>query len=141
MLAVLPDLERKPFIVHALPATASIEPVPLQRANKLCTDRPSIVSCRSTSDESVRARCVVPKQMVGNSFGATRWLAEFANAFDGELADAQKGQSPDEVAVMKARKVSDVEYDALLTEAVRRAESFAETNCVARVKRASGDID
>lgn len=118
----------QPFLVHLLSqettsAAAAGESVPLQRATKLCSDRPLIVAC--LSDGCVRARCTVPKRLADAGFSAEKWLQSFATALDGHIADAQKGQNPNEIAVMKARKVQTEEYNRLITDAVRKAEQFA----------------
>lgn len=116
------------FIVHALPETDSAEPVPLQRATKCCPDRPILVVCRSAIDGSIRARCSVPRQQVSDRFGAASWLTEFAQVFEAQLAEPQKGQRSDEVAVMKARTLSAEEYATLVTKAVQKATVFAADN-------------
>lgn len=121
-------IAHQPFLVHLLSqettsAAAAGESVPLQRATKLCPDRPLIVAC--LTDGSVRARCTVPKRLVTPGFGAEKWLQTFAAALDGRIADAQTGQNPCEIAVMKARKVRADDYNRLIADAVREAEQFA----------------
>lgn len=116
------------FIVYALPETNTAEAIPLQRATKYCPDRPILVVCRNTNDGSIRARCTVPRQQVSNRFGAASWLAVLAQVFEAQLADPQKGQRPEEVAVMKSRTMSAENYAALLSKATLRAEVFATEN-------------
>lgn len=123
-------IAQQPFIVHVLShettsVAAAGEAVPLQRATKLCSDRPVIVAC--LADGCVRARCAVPKTLVTAGFGAEKWLKTFVTALDGHIADAQKGQNPDEIAVMKARKVQSVDFDRIIADAVREATQFAAT--------------
>lgn len=124
---------QRPFLVHVLSnettdAAGAGESVPLQRATKLCSDRPLIVAC--LTDGCVRARCSVPRHLVGNGFGAEQWLQTFASVLDGRIAEAQRGQSPDEIAVMKARKVLPNEYERLVGKAVLEAELFASSRLV-----------
>lgn len=63
--------------------------------------------------------------MVTESFGADKWLQTFATVLDGRIADSQIGQNSNEIAVMKARKVSSEDYNCLIADAVREAEQFA----------------
>lgn len=102
--------------------------MPLQRATKLCSDRPLIVAC--LTDGCVRARCAVPKQLVTAEFGAEKWLQTFATALDGRIADAQMGQNSNEIAVMKARKLQADDYNRLIADAVREAEEFAASRMI-----------
>lgn len=51
--------EDHPFIVHYLRSSALMEEVPLQKATKVCPDRPILVI--SMTDGYVKARCTVPK--------------------------------------------------------------------------------
>ena len=48
-----------PFILHYISSSALMEEIPLQRATKLCTDRPILVI--GMCDGIVKARCCVPK--------------------------------------------------------------------------------
>lgn len=127
-------IAHQPFLVHLLShettsAAAAGESVPLQRATKICSDRPLIVAC--LSDGCVRARCAVPKRMVTAEFGAEKWLQTFATALDGHIADAQMGQNANEIAVMKARKVRTEDYNRLIADAIREAEQFAASRLAA----------
>lgn len=62
------SIKSHPFIVHYITSSALVEEVPLQRATKLCTDRPILVA--SMCDSIVKARCCVPKvlQPIKNRF-------------------------------------------------------------------------
>lgn len=51
--------EDHPFIIHYLRSSSLMEEVPLQKATKICTDRPILVI--SMTDGYVKARCTVPK--------------------------------------------------------------------------------
>lgn len=52
-------LDTHPYILHFISSSALVEEIPLQRATKLCTDRPILVV--SMCDNIVRARCCVPQ--------------------------------------------------------------------------------
>lgn len=52
-------IEEHPFIIHYLRSSALMEEVPLQKATKICSDRPILVI--SMTDGCVKARCTVPK--------------------------------------------------------------------------------
>lgn len=121
---------RAAFIVLTLPDVHGADPVPLQRAAKLCPDRAVLVCCRSALDGTVRARCTVPRSRVSAGFGAASWLREFAGHFDAGLAEPQRGQRPEEVAVMARTRVRERgEFEERLARATRGAERFATDNC------------
>lgn len=52
-------LDTNPYILHYISSSALLEEIPLQRATKLCTDRPILVV--SMCDNIVKARCCVPQ--------------------------------------------------------------------------------
>lgn len=53
------SLEKHPYILHYITSSALVEEIPLQRATKLCTDRPILVI--SMCGSIVKARCCVPQ--------------------------------------------------------------------------------
>lgn len=119
------ELERKPiatnpFLIHVLRCSGLMETVPLQKATKLCTDRPVIII--SFSDGSVRARCCVPKRLVSPDFSAEKWLLAFAEPLDGQMATVQKGQNTSEVAMMKGKQLRKEQ----LEEALKLANIYAQ---------------
>uniref|UniRef100_T1GEV4 Threonyl/alanyl tRNA synthetase SAD domain-containing protein n=1 Tax=Megaselia scalaris TaxID=36166 RepID=T1GEV4_MEGSC len=75
--------EDHPFIVHYLRSSALMEEVPLQKATKVCPDRPILVI--SMTDGYVKARCTVPKDQVNSNFTAQKWMQEFASTFKGQV--------------------------------------------------------
>lgn len=114
-------LETHPYILHYISSSALMEEVPLQKATKLCTDRPILVI--SKSDNIVKARCCVPKQFQTPEFNAEKWLKEFANVFKSQVS-APKGQNPFEVCNMKGKKTS-TQFDEQLEIAMCKAQEFA----------------
>lgn len=114
-------IKSHPFIVHYITSSALVEEVPLQRATKLCSDRPILVA--SMCDNIVKARCCVPKKFVSDHFDAEQWLKEFAVVFKSQVS-APKGQDSTEVCNMKGRKVSTL-FEEQLEEAIGRAQTFA----------------
>lgn len=72
--------------------------------------------------------------MVSAGFAADQWMREFASVFGAQLAEPQKGQRPDQVAVMKAFRVSADKYADLLRMAVQKAEDYAEKHLTGRVE-------
>lgn len=52
-------LKTHPYILHYITSSALVEEIPLQRATKLCTDRPILVI--SMCGNIVKARCCVPQ--------------------------------------------------------------------------------
>lgn len=51
-----------PFIVHFLTSGFLLESISLQKATRLCTDRPILVM--SLTEGMVKARCCVPKVII-----------------------------------------------------------------------------
>lgn len=121
MRSVLAEQNDNTFIVHTIKATSQ-ETIPLQKATRLCTDRPVLLI--SYVAGNVRARCCVPKGMVTCEFSADRWLTAFASSLQGQLSAVQKGQQPDEVATMKAKRIDGDEQ--LLIDSVDAAKVFAQ---------------
>ncbi|XP_011183669.1 alanine--tRNA ligase, mitochondrial [Zeugodacus cucurbitae] len=115
------SIESHPFLVHYITSSALVEEVPLQRATKLCTDRPILVA--SMCDNVVKARCCVPKKFVSDHFDAEQWLREFAVVFKSQVS-APKGQNSAEICNMKGKKVS-TSFEEQLEEAIARAQTFA----------------
>ncbi|XP_067644666.1 alanine--tRNA ligase, mitochondrial isoform X2 [Eurosta solidaginis] len=114
-------IETHPFIVHYITSSVLVEEVPLQKATKLCTDRPILVA--SMCNSIIKARCCVPKKFISDQFDAEQWLKEFAVPFKAQVA-APKGQNTAEVCNMKGKKVS-TQFEEQLEEATTRANKFA----------------
>lgn len=114
-------LTKHPFILHYISSSALMEEVPLQKATKLCTDRPILVI--SMSDNIVKARCCVPKEFQTDDFTAEKWLKELAATFKSQVA-APKGQDPNEVCNMKGKKTSTL-FEEQLEMAMQNAHRYA----------------
>ncbi|XP_017473013.1 PREDICTED: alanine--tRNA ligase, mitochondrial [Rhagoletis zephyria] len=114
-------IDMHPFIVHYITSSALVEEVPLQKATKLCTDRPILVA--SMCESIVKARCCVPKKFISDQFDAEQWLKEFAAVFKSQVA-TPKGQNSAEVCNMKGKKVS-TQFEEQLEEAITKANNFA----------------
>ncbi|EDV40362.1 uncharacterized protein Dana_GF23971 [Drosophila ananassae] len=114
--------ETHPFILHYITSSALVEEIPLQRATKLCQDRPILVI--SMCDSVVKARCCVPPNCATDKFNASAWLQSFADTFGGQVA-APKGQDPQVVCNMKGRRVNN-QFEEQLEQAMARAHSFAQ---------------
>lgn len=124
-------LERPPeqvaYIVHNLSSSALMEDVKLQKATRLCTDRPVLVMC--VSGGQMKARACVPEAMVSDTFSADRWLQEVATVFKGTVAPP-KGQDGALVCNMKAVKVKTSAVEEQIERALNRANEFARQNLV-----------
>lgn len=123
------ELERKPiadnpFLIHVLQCSGLMETVPLQKATKLCSDRPVIII--SHSDVDVRARCCVPKNLVSQDFSAEKWLSAFAETLGGQMMAPQKGQNTSEVAVMKSKRLRKMLANEQLEVALKKAKIYAQ---------------
>ncbi|EDW30166.1 GL22619 [Drosophila persimilis] len=114
-------VDTHPFILHYITSSALVEEIPLQRATKLCSDRPILVV--SMCDSVVKARCCVPQNSVNQEFDASSWLQSFAATFGGQVA-APKGQNPKIVCNMKGRKVSNL-FEEQLEQALAKAHQYA----------------
>lgn len=120
----LKPIANYPFLIHVMRCSGLMETVPLQKATKLCTDRPVIII--SHSDGSVRARCCVPKGLVSPDFSADKWLLAFAEALDGQMMSPQKGQNTSEVAVMKSKRLDKILANEQLETALKKANIYAQ---------------
>lgn len=116
-------LDTNPYILHYITSSALVEEIPLQRATKLCTDRPILVI--SMCDNIVKARCCVPQNCISEQFNATLWMQSFAKTFGGQVT-APKGQSPEMVCNMKGRKVN-TQFEEQLEQAMCRAQDYAKS--------------
>lgn len=114
--------ETHPFILHYITSSALVEEIPLQRATKLCQDRPILVV--SMCDSVVKARCCVPPNCATDKFNASAWLQSFADTFGGQVA-APKGQDPQVVCNMKGRRVNN-QFEEQLEQAMAKAHAFAQ---------------
>lgn len=117
-------LETHPYIIHVLNSASLMDVVPLQKATRLCLNRPVIVV--SYTEGNIRARCCVPKNLVSPNFNAEEWLQVFVDVFNGQIAAPQMGQQLSEVAVMKSKRVNMAVYEEQIQEAVRKADKYAE---------------
>ncbi|EDW69283.1 alanine--tRNA ligase, mitochondrial [Drosophila virilis] len=116
-------LDTHPYILHFISSSALVEEIPLQRATKLCTDRPILVV--SMCDNIVKARCCVPQNCISEQFNATLWLQSFAKTFGGQVA-TPKGQKAEIVCNMKGRKV-DTQFEEQLEQAMGNAQVYAKS--------------
>ncbi|ALC43082.1 Aats-ala-m, partial [Drosophila busckii] len=114
-------LDTHPFILHYISSSALLEEIPLQRATKLCTDRPILVV--SMCDNVLKARCCVPEHCISANFNAQLWLQCFADTFGGQVA-APKGQNVAVVCNMRGRKVNN-QFEEQLEQAMRQANAYA----------------
>uniref|UniRef100_A0A1A9X0J8 alanine--tRNA ligase n=1 Tax=Glossina brevipalpis TaxID=37001 RepID=A0A1A9X0J8_9MUSC len=115
--------ERSPtthrFILHYISSSALMEEeVPLQKATKLCKDRPILVIAMSNG--IVRARCC---QFQSADFSAEKWLLEFAAIFKCEVW-AARGQNIQEVCNMRGKRIT-TKFEEQLEIAMQRAFEYA----------------
>lgn len=111
-----------PYIVHNLSSSALMEDVKLQKATRLCPDRPILVMC--VSGGQMKARACVPSPLASDKFNAQLWLEDVARTFNATAAPP-KGQDGALVSNMKAIKVKTSTVEAQIEEALCRANSFA----------------
>ncbi|KAH8398376.1 hypothetical protein KR215_009514 [Drosophila sulfurigaster] len=117
-------LDTNPYILHYITSSALVEEIPLQRATKLCTDRPILVV--SMCNNIVKARCCVPKNCTSERFNATLWLQSFAKTFGGQVA-TPKGQNSELMCNMKGRKVN-TQFEEQLEQAMCSAQAYAKSH-------------
>nr|CAI5830547.1 unnamed protein product [Callosobruchus analis] len=114
------------YIVHYLRSSTMLDNVPLQKATKLCPDLPILVI--SFADNTVKARCCVPKNLNSEHFNAEKWLKEtVADVFKSKAAPP-KGQDGAIVCNMKAKKIHVQEWDTLLKDSIEKAKKYANEN-------------
>ncbi|CAD7082279.1 unnamed protein product [Hermetia illucens] len=113
--------EKVPFVIHFLKCSTMMEDVSLQKATKLCPDRPVLVV--SLTNGMVKARCCVPQDKLSH-FSAQEWLEKFATVFNGQTMPP-KGQNPREVCNMKAKKVHSPVFHEKLEIAIAEAKKYA----------------
>lgn len=125
MKAVLDErpIDEYRFIVHNLSSSALMENVRLQKATRLCADRPVLVMCLSGGQ--IKARACVPAGMVGDDFNAEKWLEVVAGVFGAQIA-APKGQDPLQVCNMKAKKVNMSVVEEQMDVSQQKARDFAD---------------
>ncbi|CAH1970486.1 unnamed protein product [Acanthoscelides obtectus] len=114
------------YIVHYLRSSTMLDNVPLQKATKLCPDLPILVI--SFADNTVKARCCVPKNYKNDHFNAEKWLKlTVADVFKSKAAPP-KGQDGAVVCNMKAKKIHVQEWDTLLKDSIEKANRYADDN-------------
>ncbi|KAG4073432.1 hypothetical protein HA402_000656 [Bradysia odoriphaga] len=118
--------ETHPFIVHFLTCATLLKSVKLQKATRLCTDRPIMVL--SSTDNQIKARCCVPRNFVTNKFSAHLWLSTVAKAFQTEICSSPNELNIDEVCHIKPKELTSVVSDELIETAMLEAEKFAVVN-------------
>ncbi|XP_055374023.1 alanine--tRNA ligase, mitochondrial [Condylostylus longicornis] len=124
MQTVLKQQRNEPFVIHFLDSSTLLESVPLQKATKLCTDRPIMVI--SLNNSMVRARCCVPRNLINSEFNAKLWLNEFACIFNAQIGPP-KGRNSSEVCNMKAKRVISPMFEDQLEIAIDKASKYAKS--------------
>ncbi|XP_071446445.1 alanine--tRNA ligase, mitochondrial isoform X2 [Hetaerina americana] len=105
MSLVVESLGDSKFLVHCLHYGAAGPDKVLQKAMKLCPkDLPVLVLAAVDGGKSVKARCVVPKEIANEKFNAETWMEPVMNIFRG-AGSAPKGHNPHFVFNMKERKL------------------------------------
>uniref|UniRef100_A0A1A9VIR7 alanine--tRNA ligase n=1 Tax=Glossina austeni TaxID=7395 RepID=A0A1A9VIR7_GLOAU len=115
--------ERSPsthhFILHYISSSALMEEdVPLQKATRLCRDRPILVI--AMTNDLVKARCC---KFLSENFNAEKWLLEFSAVFKGEIWAGQ-GQNMREVCNMRGKRIT-MKFEEELEIAMQRAFEYA----------------
>ncbi|CAH1117075.1 unnamed protein product [Phaedon cochleariae] len=114
------------YIIHYLRSSMMLEKVPLQKATKLCPDIPILVI--SYADNTVKARCCVPKNLKTDKFNAEIWMKQTVASVFNSRAAPPKGQDGTLVCNMKAKKVHVQEWDPLLRDSLDKAQKYIEEN-------------
>ncbi|KAG5900572.1 hypothetical protein JTB14_022877 [Gonioctena quinquepunctata] len=114
------------YIIHYLRSSTMLENVPLQKATKLCPDLPILVI--AYADNTVKARCCVPKNLKTDNFNAEKWMKETVATVFKSRAAPPKGQDGNLVCNMKAKKVHVQEWDPLLKDSLEKAQKYIEEN-------------
>lgn len=122
MKSVSKENEENPFIIHYLACADLMKSVSIQKATKFITDKPVMIL--SLTDDEIKARCVVPKELISENFDAKKWLSIVGECFKSKV-EQPKGQNPLEVCFMKGRKIRKESFSNDLENAINEAEKFA----------------
>ncbi|XP_057653456.1 alanine--tRNA ligase, mitochondrial [Diorhabda carinulata] len=114
----------KKYLIHYLRSSLILEKVPLQKATKLCPDYPVLVI--SYADNTVKARCCVPKNFKTEKFNAEKWMNETVATVFRSRVTPSRGQDGTLVCNMKAKRVHIQEWDPLLKASLQKAQEFVE---------------
>ncbi|KAK4884555.1 hypothetical protein RN001_000826 [Aquatica leii] len=114
----------KKFIVHYLKCSKNMENIPLHKATKVCRNLPVLVI--SYSDNVVKARCCVPKDMKSPNFDAEKWLENTVTSIFRSAPSKAKDQDTSLVCNMKGKKVDSDKWDMLLKKSIEAAKHYAE---------------
>ncbi|XP_072387690.1 alanine--tRNA ligase, mitochondrial isoform X1 [Diabrotica undecimpunctata] len=112
------------YLVHYLRCSVMLEKVQLLKATRLCPDYPILVI--AYADNTVKARCCVPKNFKTDDFNAEKWMNETVASVFKSRAAPPKGQDGTLVCNMKAKKVPVQEWDPLLRASIKQAQEFIE---------------
>ncbi|KAK9869469.1 hypothetical protein WA026_003224 [Henosepilachna vigintioctopunctata] len=116
----------KKYIIHYLRISMILENVPLQRATKVCKHIPVMVI--SYTDNTVQARCCVPKEFCNDNFSADKWMENtVASVFRSPLM-VVKGQNEKLICNMKSKRINIQDWDLLLKKSMDTAKDFIENN-------------
>ncbi|KAF5280436.1 hypothetical protein FQR65_LT03245 [Abscondita terminalis] len=114
----------KKYIVHYLQCSNKLENTPLHKATKVCRNLPVLVI--SYSDNVVKARCCVPKDMTNPNFDAEKWLGNTVTSIFESAPSKAKDQDSTLVCNMKGKKVNSEKWDILLKKSIDAANHYAE---------------
>lgn len=115
-----------PFIVHFLGCSSILDNIPLQRATKICSNVPILVV--AYTDEIVKARCCVPKNLVNSEFNAELWMKNTIAKMCNSTVSTPKGFDCKLVCNMKAKRVNKLEWESVLENSIKSAKLFAENH-------------
>ncbi|CAG9766243.1 unnamed protein product [Ceutorhynchus assimilis] len=110
------------YLVHYLRSSMMLESVPLHAATAMCSEMPVIII--AYSDDMVKARCCVPKDLQSDDFNAENWLKETVAPIFKSRTTPQKLQDGVFVSNMKPQKVHVQDWHHLLAESIESAKKY-----------------
>lgn len=114
------------FAVHFLRCSYLMQSTGVQRILACTHDVPTLIL--GCAGGVIVAGATVPQAMVSESFTADRWLGCIVPVFQAEVVPSRSGASPLTYAEMTATKVSLINCEQLVQDAMRVAIKFAQSH-------------
>ncbi|XP_030033586.2 alanine--tRNA ligase, mitochondrial [Manduca sexta] len=127
------EREGRRFAVHFVRCSYLMQAEGVARAIKTsASDAPALPAMLlGCAGGVILAACTVPQEVVSSSFSAAAWLRCVARVFDADVLAAAPGAAPEEpltYAQMSATKVSLINCEQLVQDAMRVAIKFAQSH-------------
>ncbi|KAJ0173469.1 hypothetical protein K1T71_010618 [Dendrolimus kikuchii] len=119
--------EGRRFVVHFLRCSYLMQGDGVAQVLEKCT-QPTPALLMGCAGGVVIAACRVPEELVTNAFTANQWLSCILPVFQADALPSKAGESPLTYAEMTATKVSLINCEQLVQDAMRIAIKFAQSH-------------